>query len=139
MITPEAARQELAARAAARQAQTSTQITPKQARQELVARSAMRAQQQSSQMQQPQPQAPSMRPQAVQQQPSFIQQGLQNIRNIGEEVGGAQEQLAFNPLRAGKVATASALNTAQGLANIIGKAVHYGTGGLSPNPNMGTD
>jgi len=81
----------------------------------------------------------AQQPQQAPQQQSFIQQGLQNIRNIGQEVSGAQEQLAFQPLRAGKVAAASTLNTAQGLANLISKGFHYGTLGLSPEANMKAD
>ena len=123
------ARQELAARAAAKQ-QQAPQITPQMAQQELAARQAARVQQPTQQAQ---------AQQQAQPQPSFMQRGLQNLRNTGNEVAGAQEQLAFNPERAGKVAAASALNTAQGLANLISKGVHYGTLGLSPEANMKAD
>lgn len=143
MITPEMARQELAARAAARQAQTSQQgqITPEMARQELAARQAMRTQ---SQPQQPQMQ--QMRPQ-MDQQPSAVQQPPQDTGTpsfltpfvSNAQASGAAKQLAFNPKRAGKVVTASALNTAEGLANLISKGFHYGTLGLSPEANMKTD
>lgn len=137
MITPEMARQELAARAAARQAQApqQAQITPEMARQELAARQAMRMQSQPQQ-----PQAAAIPQNAVKQQPlisgtpSFLTPFIGN-----EEAAGAAKQFAFDPLRAGKVAAASTLNTAQGLANLIGDFYHYGSLGLSPKPKMNQD
>lgn len=52
-----------------------------------------------------------------QPQPTF----RQNLNNTFNEVEGARQQLAFNPLRAGKVAGASVLDTAQGFSKLLPK------------------
>jgi hypothetical protein len=132
------ARQELAARAAARQAQPSAQatqqITPEMARQELAARQAARAMQQ-------QPQAPQGGGQTVPtpaQQPSGNQLWQSQLSQVKADAANEQ-RLAANPVRSGKVAAASALNTAQGLLNLISKGVHYGSAGLIPEAKMNQD
>lgn len=129
MITPEMARQELAARAAARQAQApqQTQITPEMARQELAARQAMKMQ---SQPQQPQAAAPQQ--QAV--NPSFLFPLVSN-----PELSGAEQQIATNPGRAAKVAGGSTLNTIQGLARQVANGLGYNSLGNAPDKALNTD
>jgi len=141
MITPQQAAQELAARAAFRAQQNSQQITPEQARQELAARQAFRAQQQQP-VQQPVQTSVQQQPQIQQQvissndngAPSFFTPFISN-----KEAAGAANQLAFSPERAGKVAAASTLNTAEGLTNLLANIAHYGTLGISPKSKMNVD
>lgn len=73
-------------------------------------------QQKASQMQQPQGGGQSV---PAPQQPGFLDQVGSFVKAIPGEVKGAGSQLVTNPARAGKVATASALNTAQGLYNLL--------------------
>lgn len=92
------------------------------------------AQMQSQPQQPQQPQAAAPQQPLSSGTPSFLTPFIGNA-----EASGAAKQLAFNPGRAGKVAAASTLNTAQGLVNLIGNAYHYGSLGLSPKTKMNQD